>query len=73
MSGGRDRLRCVDEGGELDRVGLGGNIVGALVAPWLGIPRQHHPVFMRYHEYYRIEAGKVVEMQGLWDMLLGNF
>ena len=51
-----------------DWVGLGGNFVGTFTAPWLGIPATGNPVFMRYHEYLRIEDGKVVEMQGLWDM-----
>ncbi len=49
-------------------IGLGGNIVGTLSAPWLGIPATGRPVFMRYHEYLRIEDGLVVEMEGLWDI-----
>ena len=49
-------------------VGLGGNFIGAFSAPWLGIPATGKPVFMRYHEYLRIEDGKVVEMEGLWDI-----
>ena len=56
-------------GGERgDWVGLGGNIVGHLMAPLLGIPPTTAPVFMRYHEYLRIEDGVVVEMEGLWDI-----
>lgn len=49
-------------------IGLAGNIVGRFDAPWLGIPPTGRPVFMRYHEYYRIKDGKVVEMSGLWDI-----
>ncbi len=49
-------------------VGLGGNIVGTLRAPWLGIPPTQRPAFFRYQEYLRIEAGRVVEMEGLWDI-----
>ncbi|TCL08795.1 SnoaL-like polyketide cyclase [Shimia isoporae] len=49
-------------------VGLGGNFVGTLSASWLGIPATGRPVFMRYHEYLRIEDGKVVEMEALWDI-----
>jgi len=49
-------------------IGLGGNFVGTFSAPWLGIPPSGKPVFMRYHEYLRIEDGKVVEMEGLWDI-----
>jgi len=49
-------------------VGLGGNWVGTLRAPWLGIPATGAPVFMRYHEYLRVEDGKIVEMEALWDI-----
>jgi hypothetical protein len=51
-----------------DWVGLGGNIIGTLSAPWLGIPTSDHPVHMRYHEYLRLKDGKIVEMEGLWDI-----
>ena len=56
------------EGQSGNWVGLGGNIVGTLRGSWLGIPATGKPVFMRYHEYLRIEDGKVVELQGLWDI-----
>lgn len=56
------------EGRSGNWVGLGGNIVGTLSTPWLDIPPTRKPVFMRYHEYFRIEDGKVVEMEGLWDI-----
>ena len=56
------------EGATGDWVGLGGNIIGSFRAPWCGIPPAGKPVFMRYHEYLRIEDGKVVEMEGLWDI-----
>lgn len=56
------------EGQSGNWVGLGGNITGSLQAPWLGIPATGKPVFMRYHEYLRIEDGQVVEMEGLWDI-----
>ncbi|MEM1267159.1 MAG: ester cyclase [Pseudomonadota bacterium] len=55
-------------GGTGDWVGLGGNIVGTFVSPWLGIPPTGRPIHMRYHEYYRFEDGRVVEMEGLWDI-----
>ncbi|MEO0991797.1 MAG: ester cyclase [Pseudomonadota bacterium] len=51
-----------------DWVGLGGNIVGLFTTPWLGIPASRSPVFLRYHEYLRIEDGQIVEMEGLWDL-----
>lgn len=49
-------------------VGIGGNIFGTHLAPWLGVPPTGNPVFMRYHEYYRVSDGRIVEMQGLWDI-----
>ncbi|MEM0949634.1 MAG: ester cyclase [Pseudomonadota bacterium] len=51
-----------------DWVGLGGNIIGTFKSSWLGIPATDAPVFLRYHEYYRIEAGQIVEMEGVWDL-----
>ncbi len=56
------------EGNTGNWVGLGGNFVGHLSSKWLGIPASDKPVFMRYHEYLRFENGKVVELQGLWDI-----
>jgi predicted ester cyclase len=56
------------EGKTGDWVGLGGNILGTFREAWLGIPACNKPVFMRYHEYLRIEEGKVVELEGLWDI-----
>ncbi len=49
-------------------VGCGGNYLGVFEQPWLDIPPTRHAVFMRYHEFFRIEANKIVEMQALWDI-----
>ena len=49
-------------------VGCGGHYMGTFVAPWLGIPPTGHLTHMRFHEFYRFEDGKVVEMQALWDI-----
>ena len=49
-------------------VGCGGHYVGVFEKPWLDIPPTFHPVAMRYHEFFRIEDGKIVEMQALWDI-----
>ncbi|MEO0913346.1 MAG: ester cyclase [Pseudomonadota bacterium] len=56
------------EGRNGDWVGLGGNIFGTHRADWLGIPASGRPAFLRYHEYLRIEEGRIVEMEGLWDI-----
>ena len=49
-------------------VGCAGNYVGTFVAPWLDIPPSGHLTYMRYHEFYRIETGKIVEVQSIWDI-----
>ncbi|MFY0595587.1 MAG: ester cyclase [Cognatishimia sp.] len=56
-----------DEGG-LDWVGCGGYYTGTSLAPWLDIPPTGHQVSMRFHEFYRFENDKVVEVQAIWDI-----
>ncbi len=51
-----------------DWVGCCGHYVGVFERPWLDIPPTFHPVAIRFHEFFRIENGKVVEMQGIWDI-----
>ncbi len=51
-----------------DWVGCGGFYCGTFRAPWLDIPATGHLVHMRFHEFYRIADGKIVEMQALWDI-----
>lgn len=48
--------------------GLCGAWVGTFAAPFLGIPPTRRPAAMRYHEFYRIEGDRAVEMQALWDI-----
>lgn len=58
-------------GGESDGqywVGCAGHYVGVMKRPFLGIPPTHHLVAVRYHEFFRIEEDRVVEMQTLWDI-----
>ena len=49
-------------------VGCGGHYIGTFVAPWLDIPPTGHLAHMRFHEFYRFEEGRVVEVQTLWDI-----
>jgi predicted ester cyclase len=49
-------------------VGAGGYYTGVFTAPWLDIPPTGHQVTLRFHEFYRIVEGKVVEVQALWDI-----
>ena len=51
-----------------DWIGCMGNFMGTFVAPFLDIPPTGHLAHMRYHEYFRIEDGKAVEMQAIWDI-----
>ncbi len=51
-----------------DWVGCMGNYLGTFLAPFLGIRPTGHLAHMRYHEFFRIEAGRIVEMQAIWDI-----
>lgn len=57
-----------DGQGEENWVGIGGNFIGTLAAPWLGIPPTGKPVFMRHHEYLRLEDGRITALEGIWDI-----
>ena len=48
--------------------GCCGHYTGTFLAPWLDIPPTGQLVAMRYHEFFRMERGKAVEMQALWDI-----
>lgn len=49
-------------------VGTGGYYTGTFDRPWLDIPPTGKQVAMRFHEYYRIQEGQIVEIQALWDI-----
>ncbi|WP_281708188.1 ester cyclase [Phaeobacter italicus] len=49
-------------------LGTGGHYVGSFAAPWLDIPATGHLAHMRYHEFYRLVDGQIVEMQAIWDI-----
>lgn len=49
-------------------VGCAGFYSGVFERPWLGIPATRRIVGMRFHEFFRVEDGQVVEMQALWDI-----
>ncbi|MEM8577824.1 MAG: ester cyclase, partial [Pseudomonadota bacterium] len=51
-----------------DWVGCGGYYTGTFARPWLDIPPTGHMLHVRFHEFYRIEGGQIVEMQALWDI-----
>ena len=49
-------------------VGCMGNYMGTFSAPFLNIPPTGQLAHMRYHEFFRLEGGRVVEMQAIWDI-----
>ena len=51
-----------------DWVGTMGNYVGTFTMPILDIPPTGHLAHIRYHEFYRLEGGKIVEVQAIWDI-----
>lgn len=51
-----------------DWVGAMGNYMGTFTSPFLGIPPTGHLAHMRYHEFFRVENGRVTEMQAIWDI-----
>lgn len=51
-----------------DWVGCCGYYTDTFVRHGLDIPPTGQQVSMRFHEFYRVEDGKVVEMQALWDI-----
>ncbi len=57
----------VDEHGS-DWVGTGGFYMGTMLGPWLDIPPTGRLAHMRFHEFYKIEKGRVKEFQALWDI-----
>lgn len=64
----RDFIFMAGEANDKNWVGCGGHYMGVFEKHWLDIPPTQHLVAMRYHEFFRVEDGKVVEMQALWDI-----
>lgn len=49
-------------------VGCMGNYMGTFLKPFLGIRPTGHLVHMRYHEFFRLEEGRIVAMHAIWDL-----
>jgi predicted ester cyclase len=49
-------------------IGCAGYYTGTFKAPFLDIPATGHLAHMRFHEFYRMEGGKIVEVQAIWDI-----
>ena len=64
----RDFIVMAGEANGDNWVGCAGFYTGVFERPWLDIPPTQHAVAMRYHEFFRMEDDKVIEMQALWDI-----
>lgn len=51
-----------------DWIGTMGNYMGTFLGPFLNIPPTGHLMHMRFHEFFKIEDGRVTEMQAIWDI-----
>lgn len=49
-------------------VGICGHYCGTFLRAFLDIPPTGHLAAFRYHEFFRIESGRVAEMQAIWDL-----
>lgn len=49
-------------------VGCCGYYTGSFERAWLDIPATGHQVSMRFHEFFRFENNRVVEVQAIWDI-----
>ena len=52
----------------LEWVGCGGFYNGTFLKPFLDIPPTGHVAHMRFHEFYRFQEDKIIEVQALWDI-----
>ncbi|MCY4072816.1 MAG: ester cyclase [Chloroflexi bacterium] len=64
----RDFIVMAGESRGQNWVGCAGHYMGLFEQPWLDIPPTKHLMAMRYHEFFRIEDERIVEMQALWDI-----
>lgn len=51
-----------------DLIGAMGNYMGTFAGSFLDIPPSGHLAHMRYHEFFRVRDGQIVEMQAIWDL-----
>lgn len=49
-------------------LGCGGHYYGTFLGPWLDIPPTGHLAHFRFHEFYKLEDGKLTEFQAIWDI-----
>lgn len=49
-------------------LGAGGHYAGLFARPYLDIAPTNHLAAFRFHEFYRFENGRIVEVQAIWDI-----
>ena len=64
----RDTIIMSGSTDSADWVACCGYYTGTFKKSWLDIPPTGHHVSMRFHEFYKIENEKIIEMQTLWDI-----
>ena len=68
----RDFIVMAGESNGQNWVGCCGHYMGVFERAWLSIPPTQHLMAMRYHEFFRLEDGQIVEMQALWAYPAGD-
>ena len=64
----RDFILMAGQANNRNWVGCAGYYTGVFEKHWLDIPPTQHAVAFRYHEFFCLEEGRIVEMQALWDI-----
>ncbi len=64
----RDFILMAGEDSGQRWVGCAGHYLGVFEQPWLNIPPTRQLVAMRYHEFFRVEDDRIVEIQAVWDI-----
>ena len=64
----RDMIVMAGHDGHSDWIGACGYYAGSFMAPFLDIPPTGHYAAMRFHEFYRVDSGRIVEIQAIWDI-----
>jgi len=64
----RDYIVISGEANREQWVGCAGYYTGVFEKPWLDIPPSFQQITLRFHEFYRFEQNRVVEVQSVWDI-----
>ena len=65
----RDDILIGDRCANSDWLAATGYYYGTFSHDWLGIPATHDWTYIRYGEFYRLEAGRIVETYALFDFV----